>query len=126
MVTIDCVNPSPVCEDEVECNGSIIRENALLDFLLLGVLVVLNYFALRWCVHQLTADGQWLRNPEERDEVLREYALTKVGQLFNPYQRDSLTSNPLYRVLGWLLLIGVVFWVDRFAIHYQWPWLLGR
>jgi hypothetical protein len=65
----------------------------LLDVLLLGVLVVLNYFALRWCVHQLTADGQWLRNHEERDEVLREYALTKVGQLFNPYQRDSLKPS---------------------------------
>jgi hypothetical protein len=23
-----------------------------------------------------------------------------------------------------LLLIGVIFWADRFAIHQLWPWLL--
>jgi hypothetical protein len=97
----------------------------LFDFLLLCVLVTLDYFALRWCARQLMADGQWLRDPEEGEEVLREYALTRVGQLRNPYQRDSLTSNPLYRVLGWLLLIGVIFWVDHFIIQHQWPWVLG-
>jgi hypothetical protein len=36
-----------------------------------------------------------------------------------------LVGNPLYRLLGWLLLIAVVFWCDRFAIHQQWPWLLS-
>ena len=97
----------------------------MLDFLLLGVLVVLNYFALRWTVRQLMADGQWLLDPEEREEVLREYALNRVGELWNRYQRDSLTSNPLHRVFGWLLLIGVIFWADRFVIHHQWPWLLA-
>jgi hypothetical protein len=98
----------------------------LLDFLLLGVLVVLNYFALRWCARQLMADGQWLRDPEERDEVLREYALNRVGELWNPYQRGSLTANPLHRVLGWLLLIGFIFWADHLVIQHQWPWLLGN
>ena len=96
----------------------------MIDFLLLLVLVLVNFFALRWTARQLVADGQWLRDPEERDEVLREFALTKIGQIWNPYQRDNLTSSPLYRVLGWLLLIGAIFWVDRFVIHYQWPWLL--
>lgn len=98
----------------------------MLDFLLLGVLVVLNYFALRWTARQLVADGQWLRDPEERQEVLREFALTKMGQIWNPYQRDRLDSSPLYRVLGWLLLIGVIFWADRFAVHQMWPWLISR
>jgi hypothetical protein len=97
----------------------------LLDLLLLLVFVLLNYFALRWTARQLIADGQWLREPEERDEILREFALNRLGQLWNPYQRDSLSSNPLYRVLGWLLLIGVIVWVDRFAIHQQWPWLIS-
>jgi hypothetical protein len=98
----------------------------LVDLLLLLVFILLNYFALRWTARQLIADGQWLRDREERDDILREFALNRLGQLWNPYQRDSLASNPLNRVLGWLLLIGVIFWVDRFAIHQQWPWLIGR
>jgi hypothetical protein len=36
-----------------------------------------------------------------------------------------LRSNPLVRLLSWLLLIGVIFWADRFAIHQQWPWLIS-
>jgi hypothetical protein len=98
----------------------------LLDLLLLLVLVLFNFFALRWCAHQLALDGQWLRDPKEREEILREFALNRLGQLWNPYQGDRLDSNPLYRVIGWLSLIVVIFWVDRFAIHYQWPGLLGR
>ena len=97
----------------------------MLDLLLLLVLVLLNYFALRWCARQLVVDAQWLRDPEEREGILREFALNRLGQLWNPYQRDRLDSNPLYRVLGWLLLIGAIFWADRFAIHQLWPWLLG-
>jgi hypothetical protein len=97
----------------------------LIDFLLLLVLVLVNFFALRWTARQLVADGQWLRDPEEREEILRDFALTRIGQIWNPYQRDRLDSNPLYRVLGWLLLIGVIFWADRFAIHQLWPSLLG-
>ena len=97
----------------------------MLDFLLMLVLVLVNFFALRWTARQLVADGQWLRDPEERDEVLREFALTKIGEIWNPYQRGSLNSSPLHRVLGWVLLIGAIFWADRFAIHQLWPWLLG-
>ena len=96
----------------------------MIDFLLLLVLALVNFFALRWTARQLVADGQWLRDPQEREEILRDFALTRIGQIWNPYQRDRLDSNPLYRVLGWLLLIGVIFWADRFAIHQLSPWLL--
>jgi hypothetical protein len=97
----------------------------LIDFLLLLVLVLVNFFALQWTARQLVADAQWLRDPQEREEILRDFALTRIGQIWNPYQRDRLDSNPLYRVLGWLLLIGVIFWADRFAVHQLWPSLLG-
>jgi hypothetical protein len=102
------------------------RGETLLDFLLLCVFVLVNFFALRWTARQLVADGQWLRKPEEREEILREFALDNLGRLWNPYQRDGLTSNPLFRVLSWVLLIGVILWADRFAIHQQWPWLISR
>jgi hypothetical protein len=98
----------------------------LLDFLLLCVFVIVNFLLLRWCARQIVVDGQWLRDSEDREEILREFALDNLARLWNPYQRDGLTSNPLFRLLSWFLLIGVIFWVDRFAIHQQWPWLLGR
>jgi hypothetical protein len=67
------------------------QENALLDVLLLGVLVFLNYFALRWCVRQLRADAQWLRNPEEREEVLRSSA-SLSGSTASPFTTSGRGS----------------------------------
>jgi hypothetical protein len=100
------------------------QENVLLDFVLLCALVIVNYLLLRWCVRQVVVDAQWLRNPGERDEIVREFALDRIGRLWNPYHRDELVGNPLYRLLGWLLLIAVIFWGDSYVIHHQWPWLL--
>ena len=97
----------------------------MLDILLLLVLVLFNFFALRWCARQLVVDSQWLRDPEEREATLREFALDNLTRLWNPYQRDGLTSNALFRLLSWVLLIAVILWADRFAIHQQWPEFLG-
>jgi hypothetical protein len=97
----------------------------LLDFVLLCAFVIFNFFVLRWCVRQVIVDGQWLREPGERDEILRQFSLDEIRQLWSPFRRDELPSNPATRLLGRLALIVVILWADRFTLHAQWPWIFG-
>jgi hypothetical protein len=97
----------------------------LLDLLLLPLFLIFNVFVLRWCVRQLVIDAEWLRDPEQRVEVLREFGLDRVGQLLNPYHRNRITWNPLNRLLGWFGLIGAILWADYISVRELWPWLLS-
>ena len=101
------------------------EEGALLDLLLLCVVVIANFIALRWCARQLVVDSRWLRDPEEREDILREFAVENIRELWNPSQRDKLSANPLFRLFSWLTLIGVIIWADRLAIHQLLPAIIG-
>lgn len=96
----------------------------MLDFLLLSVFVLFNFFVLGWCARRLVADGEWLRDPEQRVEVLREFGLDRLGQVFNPFHGPGVRWNPLNRLLGWFGLIGFILWADYHTIRELWPWLL--
>jgi hypothetical protein len=98
----------------------------LLDLPLLPLFLLFNLFVLVWCARQIVADAEWLRDPEQRVEVLREFGLDRVGQLLNPFRSgDRITWNPLNRLLGWFGLIGAVLWADCVTVRELWPWLIS-
>jgi hypothetical protein len=97
----------------------------LLDLLLLPLFLLFNLFVLRWCARQLVLDAEWLRDPEQRVEVLREFGLDRLGQLLNPFHGNRITWNPLNRLLGWFGLIGFILWADYISVRELWPWLLS-
>ena len=97
----------------------------MLDLLLLPLFLIFNVFVLAWCARQLVADAQWLRDPEQRVEVLREFGLDRVGQLLNRFHGNRITWNPMNRLLGWFGLIGAILWADYITVRELWPWLLS-
>jgi hypothetical protein len=97
----------------------------LLDFLLLPLFLIFNFFVLGWCARQIVVDAEWLRDPEQRVEVLREFGLDRVGQLLNPFQGNRITWNPLNRLLGWFGLIGFILYADYASVRQLWPWLIS-
>jgi len=99
----------------------------LIDLLLLPLFLVFNLFILVWCARRIVEDAEWLRDPEQRVEVLREFGLDRVGQLLNPFQGNSsrIAWNPLNRLLGWFGLIGAILWGDYITIGELWPWLIS-
>jgi hypothetical protein len=98
----------------------------LLDLLLLSGFVLFNLFILRWCARQLVQDAEWLRDPEQRVEVLREFGLDRVSELVNPFYEGRVRWNPLNRLLGWFGLIGFILYADYASIGQLWPWLINR
>lgn len=99
----------------------------MIDLLLLPLFLIFNLFVLGWCARRIVEDAEWLRDPEQRVEVLREFGLDRVGQLLNPFQGNSsrITWNPLNRLLGWFGLIGAILWADYITVRELWPWLIS-
>jgi len=97
----------------------------LLDLLLRSLFLIFNFFVLGWCARRLVADAEWLRDPEQRVEVLREFGLDRVGQLLNPFYGGGMSWNPLNRLLFWFGLIGAILWADYISVRELWPWLIS-
>jgi hypothetical protein len=99
--------------------------DALLDFLLLSVFLLFNFFVLRWVARRLVVETEWLRDPEEREEVLREFGLDRVREHLFSSHRTGSWRNPMNQLLVLLGLIAGILWADYTTIRQQWPWLLG-
>ena len=98
--------------------------DSLLQLLLLALFLVFNFFVLRWLARRLVIESAWLRDPDEREKVLRRHGLNQMKDFL--VRRPLWTSdNPIAHVLGLLGFIYGVLWADYVTIREQWPWLLG-
>ncbi len=84
----------------------------------LAVFVAVNFFVLRWLARKLAIDSAWLRDPNRRKKILLPD---------EPYQVLGLLpfNDRAVRLLGRVVLLGLLIWADYLTIRNQWPWLLG-
>lgn len=97
----------------------------MLQLVLLLAFVFFNYFVLRWLARQLVTESEWLRDPEQRAEVLRRHGLAELRHFLIVRRLDSWYSNPIARLTSNVAVIYGVLWADYITIREQWPWLLG-
>ena len=99
----------------------------MIDFVLLPVFLIFNFFALRWLSRRLVVRSEWLWDPDRRAEVLKEYGLDELRELLIPFLggRSYSWNNPLVLLLTLLGTIASVLWGDYLVIRERWPWLLG-
>ena len=100
------------------------RGDGVLDFLLLAVFLVFNFFLLRWVIRRLVVEAEWLRDPEERAEILREFGMDKLKDHL-PGSGQRNWDNPMFRLLQTIALVAGILGIDYITIRERWPWLLG-
>ena len=98
--------------------------DGVVDFLLLAAFLIFNFFLLRWCIRRLVVEAEWLRDPDERAEVLREYGLDKLKERL-PGHGPRDWDNPMFKLLQSIALIVGILGADYITIRERWPWLLG-
>jgi hypothetical protein len=98
--------------------------DGVLDFLLLAGFLIFNFFLLRWVIRRLVVEAEWLRDPEERAEVLREYGLEKLKDRL-PGGVQWNRDNPMFKLLEAIAFLIGILGADYITIRERWPWLLG-
>jgi len=96
----------------------------LLDFLLLAAFLAFNFFLLRWVTRRLVVEAEWLRDPEERAKVLREYGSDKLRDRL-PGGVQWNRDNPMFKLLETIAFVIGILSIDYITIRERWPWLLG-
>jgi hypothetical protein len=91
--------------------------------ILLPLFVLFNVLLLRALVRLALKEGAWLRDPEIRAKVLREYGLDELGRKLLP-GIHFFTIGPMHRLMVVLGVIGLVLVADYVTIRSQFPWLL--